>query len=151
MSKFTLAVVAGASAAVGAATTAAIYGLGGSKRQSPPETSASPTATPSPTRTSPLPLTPRDGPHPPLPITPPVDPSGVFQYGFPGPVSDLRSATSLTSAFDRAKRNPHWVAEHITPASLLARNGDRRHSYFAEDPAIPEKFRGKLADYARSG
>ena len=30
-------------------------------------------------------------------------------------------------------------------------NGDRRHSYFAEDPSIPEKFRAKLLDYARSG
>jgi endonuclease G len=30
-------------------------------------------------------------------------------------------------------------------------NGDRRHSYFAEDLSIPEKFRAKLLDYARSG
>jgi endonuclease G len=30
-------------------------------------------------------------------------------------------------------------------------NGDRKHSYFAEDTAIPEKFRGKLKDYFRSG
>ncbi|KAK5726620.1 nuclease [Elasticomyces elasticus] len=147
MSKFTLAVVAGASAALGAATTAAIYGLGGSRRQTP-ETQSVTTAT----RTGALlPIPQRDGPHTPGPIIPPVDPSGVFQYGFPGPVNDLHSAVSLTSAFDRAKRNPHWVAEHITPASLLLRNGDRRHSYFAEDPAIPEKFRAKLTDYARSG
>ena len=31
------------------------------------------------------------------------------------------------------------------------RNGDRRHSYFAEDLSIPEKFRAKLLDYQRSG
>lgn len=31
------------------------------------------------------------------------------------------------------------------------RNGDRRHSYFAEDTSIPEKFRAKLSDYLRSG
>lgn len=30
-------------------------------------------------------------------------------------------------------------------------NGDRKHSYFAEDPSVPEKFRGKLKDYFRSG
>ena len=30
-------------------------------------------------------------------------------------------------------------------------NGDRRHSYFAEDASIPSKFRAKLLDYARSG
>lgn len=29
--------------------------------------------------------------------------------------------------------------------------GDRRHSYFAEDESIPEKFRAKLKDYFRSG
>ncbi|KAK3671988.1 nuclease [Recurvomyces mirabilis] len=150
MSKFTLALVAGASAAVGAATTAAIYGI--SKRQLPDETHTI-TAIPSPTRASPaapapLPVRRDDPSHP---LLPPVDPSGVFQYGFPGPINDLRSAASLTSAFDRAKRNPHWVAEHITPASVLLRNGDRRHSVFTEDDSIPEKFRGKLKDYFRSG
>lgn len=30
-------------------------------------------------------------------------------------------------------------------------NGDRRHSIFAEDHSIPEKFRAKLVDYQRSG
>jgi len=156
MSKFTLAIVAGTSAAVGAATTAALYGLGGRKR--PEEVQAITTTTttvtsPGATRTTPAPPLPlpvrRDDLT--VPFIPPVDPSGVFQYGFPGPVNDLRSTASLTSAFDRAKRNPHWVAEHITPASLLMQNGDRRHSLFAEDDSIPEKFRAKLKDYFRSG
>ena len=44
-----------------------------------------------------------------------------------------------------------WVAEHITPASISANNADRKHSYFVEDDAIPEMFRAKLKDYARSG
>src|SRR5437762_1576682 len=60
----------------------------------------------------------------------PVDPTGVFQYGFPGPVSDLRAAPSLVSAFDRRTRNPAWVAEHITRDSLSRREGDRRYSVF---------------------
>ncbi|KAF2766580.1 hypothetical protein EJ03DRAFT_329958 [Teratosphaeria nubilosa] len=160
MSKFTLAIVAGASAAVGAATTAAIYGITGNKKQlgdtAAVTTSTTTVATPgaiSPSRTTPAPPVPvpirRDDPS--VPIVPPVDPSGVFQYGFPGPVNDLRSTSSLTSAFDRARRNPHWVAEHITPASLLMQNGDRRHSVFTEDDSIPEKFRAKLKDYFRSG
>lgn len=150
MSKFTLAAIAGASAAVGAASTFAYYGLGRSKKPEthPISTTATPGATPTTSAPPPVPAR-RDDPH--VPAIPPVDPSGVFQYGFPGPVSDLRSAPSLTSAFDRAKRNPHWVAEHITPASLLMQNGDRRHSLFAEDYSIPEKFRGKLKDYFRSG
>jgi len=58
---------------------------------------------------------------------------------------------SLTSSYDRRTRNPHWVAEHITPASLLVQAGDRKHSIFTEDDSIPAMFRGKLKDYFRSG
>ncbi|KAK5174604.1 nuclease [Saxophila tyrrhenica] len=152
MSKFTLAVVAGASAAVGAATTAALYGIGG-RREAKSQTIATTPTTISkdPSRTTPPPPVPIRRDDPGVPAVPPVDPNGVFQYGFLGPVADLRAAPSLISSFDRARRNPHWVAEHITPASLLLRNGDRRHSYFAEDHTIPEKYRAKLTDYARSG
>lgn len=150
MSKFTLAVVAGTSAAIGAATTAAVYGL--SKRNdtvAPTSTTNTPI---NPSRTGPPPPVPVGFPKDnPIPIIPPVDPAGLFQYGFPGPVSDIRNAPSLTSAYNRTTRNPHWVAEHITPASLLMQNGDRRHSQFVEDLGIPEKFRAKLKDYFRSG
>ncbi|KAF2235713.1 hypothetical protein EV356DRAFT_444428 [Viridothelium virens] len=148
MSKTTLAIIAATSAAAGAAASAAFYST--QKRSSAP---------PLPTQTS-IPAAPVTSGAPPIPavartvaakaITP-VDPSGVFQYGFPGPVADLRPAASLTSSFDRRTRNPSWVAEHITPASLAMHVGDRKHSYFAEDESIPEKFRGKLKDYFRSG
>lgn len=149
MSKFTLALVAAGSAAAGAAASAALFGP--SRRQLPTNTTPLPTPTPSdPKRISPPPPKTYDGPAKP-PAVPPVDPSGLFAYGFPGPVSDLRTASSLTSSFNRATRNPNWVAEHITPASLLISNGDRRHSLFAEDLSIPEKFRAKLKDYFRSG
>jgi endonuclease G len=80
-----------------------------------------------------------------------VDPNGLFQYGFPGPINDLRPAPSLTSSYDRERRNPAWVAEHITPESLATSNGDRKHSVFVEDITIPEMFRAKLKDYFRSG
>jgi len=66
-------------------------------------------------------------------------------------VVDLRPATSLTSSYDRRLRNPYWVAEHITPASLQIRGGDRKQSIFFEDESIPDKFRAKLKDYFRSG
>jgi endonuclease G len=152
MSKFTLAAVAGASAAVGAATTAVFFGA---RRQEPAQavTATSPTIA-VPSKTAPL----SPGPIAVGTIDPkaiaaiaPVDPSGLFQYGFPGPVSDLRTASSLTSSYNRTTRNPNWVAEHITPASVLMREGDRRHSVFVEDLSIPEKFRAKLKDYFRSG
>jgi len=149
MSKITFAVIAAAGAATGAAATAAFYS---SKRtNSVPSIVTTTTTTSSPTATSPPPPQPFGRPPVLKTVQPPVDPSGLFQYGFPGPIADLRPAASLTSAYDRRTRNPFWVAEHITPESLATRNGDRKHSYFAEDVSIPEKFRAKLKDYYRSG
>lgn len=145
MSKTTLAIIAGLSAAAGATATAALYstrekkpgvspvaGMGAATSVGPP--------TPIPASTAGMTKVPA-----------PVNPSGVFQYGFPGPVADLHPTASTTSSFDRRLRNPHWVAEHITPQSLAMRGGDRSHSYFTEDGTVPEKFRAKLADYHRSG
>ncbi|KAF2686248.1 hypothetical protein K458DRAFT_298319 [Lentithecium fluviatile CBS 122367] len=150
MSKVTLAIIAAAGAATGAAATAAFYST--TKKETPPSVTTTTTTT---TATAAGP--PRRAPIPPVPGIPhpaaqrPVDPSGVFQYGFPGPIADLRPAASLTSSYDRRTRNPHWVAEHITPSSLAANNADRKHSVFVEDVSIPEMFRAKLKDYFRSG
>ncbi|KAI4722024.1 hypothetical protein E4T48_01675 [Aureobasidium sp. EXF-10727] len=135
-------------AAFGAATTAALF----------PRKTASPVSVNTPAAPFPTPV------NPPLAVgrpagvqealaaaARPVDPNGLYQYGFPGPVSDLRAAASLTSAYDRRTRNPAWVVEHITPESLKNSNADRKHSIFVEDEGIPEKFRAKLKDYFRSG
>lgn len=86
-----------------------------------------------------------------LAVNDPVNPAGLFEYGFPGPVSDVATRHALISSFDRRLKNPHWVVEHITPESLAMREGDRKHSAFAEDTDVPEKFRAKLKDYFRSG
>ncbi|KAF2026967.1 hypothetical protein EK21DRAFT_73074 [Setomelanomma holmii] len=150
MSKVTFAIIAAGGAAAGAAATAAFYS---SKKDSLTPTTVSTTTTTitGPPRPSPVPSIPAI----PRPIAaaraPPVDPNGVFQYGFPGPVNDLRPAASLTSTYDRRTRNPAWVAEHITPESLANSNADRKHSVFVEDITVPEKFRAKLKDYFRSG
>ena len=147
MSKTRLAVIAGVSAATGAAATAAFYASRGDRKI----TNTTPTPVPS-IATPSLPQPPK--PQSPLStklFSPPVDPTGLFQYGFPGPISDLNPTPSTASAFDRRTRNPHWVAEHITPESLAIRGGDRRHSVFVEDEAIPAKFRARLRDYSRSG
>ena len=149
MSKTTLAIIAGVSAAAGAGAAAAIFS---SRRQRDTFPVPQPTSDTPSTKTSSAPLsTSITTPRPLKEIVPPVDPNGLFQYGFPGPVSDLHPTLSTTSAFDRRTRNPAWVAEHITPASLLANNADRRHSYFVEDESIPSKFRARLEDYRRSG
>ena len=149
MSKTTLALVAAAAAASGASLTALIF----STRQ--PKTVPLPTSTsnPPPTRTIPS-AQPSPSPYPPpltSILTSPVNPSGLLQYGFPGPLSDTLSTPSHLSAYNRQTRNPHWVAEHITPSSLSLNEGNRRHSIFYEDASIPPIFRAKLADYARSG
>ncbi len=149
MSKTTLAIIAGVSAATGAAVSAAFLSTRRDRDTTtlqPTPTTAIPSSTTSTTPAVPvsIPLSRKDS------ITP-VNPSGLFQYGFPGPISDLRPTLSTTFAFDRRTRNPAWVAEHITPASLLANNGDRKHSTFVEDESIPSKFRAKLHDYFRSG
>jgi endonuclease G, mitochondrial len=150
MSKFTIAVVAAVSATAGAAATAAAFYSSREKTQ--PTTT---TTIITPTTTSVSAPIPRPGDVPsafPKILGPaPVDPTGLFQYGFPGPVSDLRPASSLVSAYDRRLRNPAWVAEHITPESLSSKGGDRKNSTFFEDSEIPEKFRARLKDYYRSG
>lgn len=146
MSKTTLAIIAAASAATGASLTALIFSSR-SQQDKPLPTS---TAPPPPIRTAPYP----PGPVQPLPspsLAAPVNPAGILQYGFPGPVSDTLITPAHISAFNRQTRNPHWVAEHFTPQSLLLNNGSRRLSVFHEDETIPAIFRAKLADYARSG
>jgi endonuclease G len=148
MSKTTLAIIAAVSAATGAGITAAMYSTRSEKKLQAAQSSTAVSATsttsvPAPIP-GPVPLSAKD-------IIPPVDPAGLFQYGFPGPVADLATRPALISSFDRRLRNPSWVAEHITAASLASPDGDRKHSIFLEDPAVPEKFRGKLKDYFRSG
>lgn len=150
MSKVTFGVIAAAAGAVtGAAATAAFLST---KKETPtPVTTTTTTTTSTPSRTSPQ--APVAFAPPPAPVArkPLVDPNGLFQYGFPGPVADLKPAASLTSSYDRRTRNPAWVAEHITPESLANNNADRKHSVFVEDVSIPEMFRAKLKDYFRSG
>lgn len=161
MSKATLAVIAAVSAGTGAAVTAAIMR---SDKKDPVLTTTTTTATT--VQSSPS----AAAPPPPVPVpaaqvfapqvspataaslsAAPVNPAGLFEYGFPGPHADLATRQALISSYDRRLRNPHWVVEHITPASLATRNGDRKHSAFLEDDAVPDKFRAKLKDYFRSG
>ena len=148
MSKATLAIIAAASAATGAGVTALLYSKPSRpqqpQQQLPPPpppivgTAKVPAVVPTPTLAAKA-------------ATGPVDPAGVLQYGFPGPIADDLSSLPLTGAYDRRTRNPAWVAEHITPQSLAVNNADRRHSTFVEDMSIPAQFRAKLSDYFRSG
>lgn len=170
MSKATIAVIAAVSAGAGAAATAAMYSMRSDKKPELATTTTTTTTTttkgvPVPasqvfsnqTTTAPVPVPVSvPAPTPAIPTSgslpaAPVNPAGLFEYGFPGPVADLAARQALVSSYDRRTRNPHWVAEHFTPASLTIRDGDRKNSAFLEDPAIPEKFQAKLKDYFRSG
>jgi endonuclease G len=147
MSKATFAVIAAASAATGAGVTALLYS---SKPTRPQQQQQQQQLPPTPTSTVKVPST---IPAPTLAtkVTGPVDPAGILQYGFPGPIADELNTLPLHGAYDRRTRNPSWVAEHITPESLAMKNADRKHSAFAEDTSIPAIFRAKLSDYFRSG
>ncbi|KAJ1901742.1 nuclease [Coemansia sp. IMI 209127] len=73
-----------------------------------------------------------------------------LEYGDPGPVSDFLLRSRYAASYNRALRNPNWVAEHLTRDNLKG-SGDRASSEFKEDPAIPGPFRALLKDYYRSG
>ncbi|KAK1242193.1 hypothetical protein MKX07_000179 [Trichoderma sp. CBMAI-0711] len=157
--------IAALSAGGGAALTAALYSLRSNKDKladmpptPAPSLSSSTAIAASPTAVAAIPANQvfggPGGPSSSSSITPgsaPVNPGGLFEYGFPGPVSDIATRAALISSYDRRTRNPHWVAEHITPESLAKRDGDRKNSQFLEDPAVPAKFRALLKDYYRSG
>ncbi|OLN94023.1 Mitochondrial nuclease [Colletotrichum chlorophyti] len=171
MSKTTsLALIAALGAGSGAAFTAAMFSLRTQKQPVPATATNSSSTSTSSFSTSPsvpvpstqvfnnnnntnapLPSAAAPSPAPGPAAGSPVDPAGLFEYGFPGPVADLAMRHALISSYDRRTRNPHWVVEHITPASLAQRDGDRKNSAFLEDPSIPEKFQAKLKDYFRSG
>ncbi|EJT72572.1 mitochondrial nuclease [Gaeumannomyces tritici R3-111a-1] len=158
MSKATLAIVAAISAGTGAAATAAMYSLRsprGAETKAPTASSTSSQPIPSPPPPAAIPKFGHQQQQQQQPLAATtgglVDPAGLFQYGFPGPVADLAARQALVSSYDRRLRNPHWVAEHMTAASLAQRSGDRKNSAFVEDPAVPEQFRARLKDYFRSG
>ncbi|KAI0480239.1 hypothetical protein GGR56DRAFT_625166 [Xylariaceae sp. FL0804] len=165
MSKTTFALIAATSAGLGAAATAAMFSRSAQPERKLETISTTTTVTKGPTATTasaPVPIPARQvfaaAPDPLSQLSTsapaalgPVDPSGLFEYGFPGPVADLASRQALISSYDRRLRNPHWVVEHITAASLAQRDADRKHSVFAEDEGVPDKFRARLKDYFRSG
>ncbi|KAI8144997.1 hypothetical protein BJV82DRAFT_666914 [Fennellomyces sp. T-0311] len=76
----------------------------------------------------------------------------ILPFGFPGPVNDIVYRNAYVVSYNRRDRNPNWVAEHLTPASLQRMEGvDRQKSNFQEDANIPPQFRARLADYFKSG
>ncbi|KAJ1794714.1 nuclease, partial [Coemansia sp. RSA 1938] len=73
-----------------------------------------------------------------------------LKHGYPGPVSDFMLRSRYAASYNRALRNPNWVAEHLTRDNLKG-TADRANSEFKEDKDIPPMFRALLKDYYRSG
>ncbi|RUP49477.1 hypothetical protein BC936DRAFT_142426 [Jimgerdemannia flammicorona] len=75
----------------------------------------------------------------------------ILPFGSPGPVSDIIFRSAYIASYNRRDRNPNWVAEHITAASLGSGDGvSRGKSQFKEDESIPPQFRARLQDYFKS-
>ncbi|KAK3587995.1 hypothetical protein CHS0354_014516 [Potamilus streckersoni] len=74
----------------------------------------------------------------------------ILKYGFPDRGPELMYYTNHVLAYDRAKRTPVWVAEHLT-AETLKGYASRKNEKFLPDPRIPEMFSAQNSDYQGSG
>nr|KAJ3417841.1 nuclease [Polyrhizophydium stewartii] len=81
----------------------------------------------------------------------------ILDFGHPGPISDFFLRDALAVSYNRATRNAHWAAEHLTLESLRREGGDgdeapdRANSKFVEEKSLPIMFRSRLADYVGTG
>ncbi|XBW37303.1 hypothetical protein QEN19_002885 [Hanseniaspora menglaensis] len=81
-----------------------------------------------------------------------LNPSEYFKIGgFPGPLFDISQHNEFITCYDRERKIPKWVVEHITRSQLQLKMGDRKNSNFKEDQSVPLKYRSFLKDYFRSG
>jgi DNA/RNA endonuclease G (NUC1) len=62
----------------------------------------------------------------------------------------LQTFEGFVSCWDARTRNPRWVAEKLTRASVSGA-GDRKSVAFSEDASLAPRFRARLDDYRASG
>ena len=78
----------------------------------------------------------------------------ICPYGLPS-AQHVKVRSAYVLAADRRTRNPRWVAEVLTRASVAHPRGgggaDRKRSKFEEDESEPAGLRARLQDYHRSG
>ena len=77
----------------------------------------------------------------------------VLKFGQPKTYPEVLRYKNHVLAYDRARKVPLWVAEHLTREKLTAANMqvERSKSSFRPDPNIPEIFQAKNEDYFKSG
>ncbi|XP_022083356.1 nuclease EXOG, mitochondrial-like isoform X3 [Acanthaster planci] len=78
------------------------------------------------------------------------DSKDILRYGAPDRGPDVRYYSNHALSYDRSKKTPLWVAEHITQADLQG-PAHRKHSNFVMDPNIQAPFASQNSDYKRSG
>jgi len=72
------------------------------------------------------------------------------KYGLPRNSQQFVFHKNHILCYDRQRRIPLWVAEHLTKDSLKG-SAHRKHSKFLPDPSIPVLFSAQNEDYHRSG
>ena len=84
----------------------------------------------------------------PAPQPGPSATSTLLKYGLPTTEQLVVRSTYIVN-YDKRSRNPHWVLEHVTPASI--KGSATRNNTFKEDEMVPAMFRARLTDYVGSG
>lgn len=72
------------------------------------------------------------------------------RYGLPRNSQQFVFHKNHVLCYDRQRRIPVWVAEHVTKENLKG-TAHRKHSKFLPDPAVPVMFSAQNDDYHRSG
>lgn len=75
----------------------------------------------------------------------------ALKHGFPQ-TNYTAASESFVACYDFRTRNPAWVVERLTNASVRLDEAKREREKFREaPPVIPERLRSKLVDFAGSG
>ena len=74
----------------------------------------------------------------------------VLKYGLPQRSPDCLRYKNHVVCYDRAKKTPRWVMEHLTKDKLKG-NANRAKSTFKPDVNIPVIFQSSNVDYWDSG
>jgi len=72
------------------------------------------------------------------------------KYGLPRNSQQFVFHKNHIVCYDRQRRIPIWVAEHVTKDNLKG-SAHRKHSKFLPDPAVPVMFSAHNEDYHKSG
>lgn len=85
-----------------------------------------------------------------LPASAPTKVDMFSKYGLPRNSQQFVFHKNHVLCYDRQRRIPLWVAEHVTKENLKG-SASRKHSKFLPDPAVPVMFSAHNQDYHKSG